>query len=222
MKHALIVFALSVVFIGAAAFAQDFLREDNVFLTEKKLGFYDLFTMTTEERTAQNLGVTEDLNKPKASVDGLMERFVSNCLAQPADHAQEEKIKEFLCLCTAAKTTEYMEPEDIRTMFSIQKEARHQQERMFGLAVLPCTEKPADYLLQDKCAQDSFLRSRTTQVEKACACVGQDVAATIIKQNMKHFAELNEPVEDFLHRLVKNSLNGYAYETARKSCSYKH
>lgn len=223
MKHALFLIALALLFVGVSASAQeDFLRLDNEFLTEKKLGFYDLFTMTTEERTAQNLGVTEDLNKPKASVDDLMERFISNCLNQPADNAKEENIKEFLCLCTAAQATEIMEPEEIRTMFSIKDDARAQQERMMGLAFMPCTEKPASYLVAKECEHDRFVQSRTTQIEKACACVGEKVGKDIAEQKVRQYIGDNDPLEDLLHKMVERATKGRSYESASKTCSFKH
>ncbi|MEM7680121.1 MAG: hypothetical protein AAF182_03865 [Pseudomonadota bacterium] len=202
---------LFLIFMPNLVFAQGFVPNT------KKEGFFDLFTMSTEEITAQNLGVTEDLKKPKASVDDLLERFIGNCLNQPAERALDPMMKEFICLCSAANANENMAPEDVRTMFSVKKDARFQQERMLGLAVMPCLRKPGAHIIREQCMKDL----RVTRIEEACACTATRVSEKIPKHNIVNFVDDNFPLEDLFHRVMLNYKSGYAYESTLDSCGYK-
>ena len=153
---ALIIFVL--IALPFAGYAQDWLSDEEIGLTppqdvlglQQERGYFDLFNATTKERTARKLAELEGDISPgaKISVDSLVERFINNCFTQTAKNPQtDEKIKEFMCLCSAANVVEDMEPEDIRTMFSDDDEARFQQERMLGLSVIPCMKKPLNHLI---------------------------------------------------------------------------
>lgn len=188
---------------------------------ERARGFYDLFTLTTQERTAQNLGITEDLSKPKASVDELMQRYIDNCINQEPEHPQDDpKIREFLCLCSAANTPDYLSPADIRTAFSEKKEARVQKERLLALAVMPCMEKPVRHLLTKACYNDPYAAKRTGNIKEVCACAAEEIADETTRTDYGRIAQQNITIVDMLHHIVKGASRGQFYRNNIGSCSY--
>ena len=188
---------------------------------QKQLGYFDLFDLSAEERRAHNLDELEDPNKPKATVDRLIERYIQNCMAQESDRALDEpKIKEFICLCSAARVGADFDPEDIRAMFAKVESARFQQERMMVLAVLPCMKKPLNHQVLNKCVNAPVVKRRTRNLEEACACTVEDSTEGVLDRNYHYLVKDNPTLEGMFSDIYSYTTSGNGYSNAARSCSY--
>lgn len=193
-------------------------QDNGIYKTETAAGFFDLFGLTPEEQASQSFSL-EGEPKVKLSADKLSERYVRNCLNQSGKKLINDKIREYLCLCSAARMTVDMDSDDIRGMFDLDpKKARLNQERLLVLGVMPCLEKPAHFLAKQRCMEDKVMELDTNDHAGVCQCIADEMIGVIEEQGSSSVILRNVPLEDLLYQITDGMMYRGRYRQTAISC----
>lgn len=189
---------------------------------QKQKGFHDLFKITKEEELETFLGIeTEEDNKEISK--RLSQRFFTSCMQHDKDSAVDKKIKEFLCLCSSTRMPEQMSTEEIQAMFTQTPEGQFQRERMLGLIVTACMEKPARYMSYEKCFYDPLIGKKfKRKADEICGCMADRMSTHVTKQGSALDFSRNYSIDELLVRFLTNAAYNSKYRTSREPCVWKH